>query len=546
MLRPIDSKPHHPWETELSSASKELKRCKAVSARCKLPVEIWKTVFVFACSQEKGYSLTIEKFGALTTLVKIPITLSHVCSRWRTIVIGSPRLWSSISITFNWTPLPAESLLDTFLTNSADHPLDIRVIIGAEAWNESEQPSEQSEHNVAILRSLSSHFSRCNRLFIEIDDYDSPFYGFQGLDLAFHNISSLRLNYPCAINSLFELKGDNPFWQALLDSTSKLTEVAVDDLTWYPPDFLPYLQITTLFIERIRFDNVPGDLLRALGAFKNLRSLTLRHFAKASYSVDRVAGAEMPPSQAAMPSFSLQTVMPSLQTLVIRNNCQTEMTYGVLCVFFSSLVVPKLSSFELQSSSPHSSHQKPWPPSLLTMLQNASTTLRHVSLTLTSIHFPAVWEPLSLILRTTPHLTHLDLGGGQPVMYNDREENQSFRSDTFIVSSVADLTDTSLLPRLECLSLHHIQLNSEFMGQIVALAESRSPSRFSAVQGIQYPLMKLRILCYEERQKFVLEPHMLEAIRKLKAEGVNVTFERTNAYCESSPLPWPDSRFDPW
>ncbi|KAG7086095.1 hypothetical protein E1B28_003610 [Marasmius oreades] len=557
LLHPIDPEVLHsnyvPSETEVTFGLQELNQCEAkitdlrrqleqlevrrlhcrsiVSAHRRVPVEIWEIIIILACSSDKnGYSLIIEN-RSKNNLVKVPITLSHVCSRWRTIVVGFPSLWSSISINFDSKlPMGSQNLLETFLTNSADCPLDIRIVT-------KQLLCDWSENRLSTLKNLTCHFPRCNRL--SIYTYDNTlFNGFQGLHLTFHNLLSLRLAFQFG-----RLERDNPVWHALLRSTSKLTKatILVND-PWYPRNLLPYQQLTTLTTSITAFGRRSvGDLLRALEACNNLRSLTLLAVQRdiRDYSLEIA---------------SRHVVMPSLQTLVIRIKCCMEDTEcGLLRIFLLSLVVPNVSSFELRSScscckDPYSSRTTWQAPSLLTMLQQTSTSLQHMSLNLTAVHIRDAWEPLSSVLKATPHLTHFEIGGGQVVVHDYGDHRRGW--DTFTVtSSITALTDTSrntLLPNLECLTIHHITMKSEDMCQILALAASRSPSRFSAVDGIQHPLTKLRIVCHEHvgYSQFQWEPHMLEMIRELEADGVKVVFERTEAYDDYDPTAELKSSFE--
>ncbi|KAF9258521.1 hypothetical protein L218DRAFT_730064 [Marasmius fiardii PR-910] len=97
-----------------------------VSALRNLPVQIWEKTFALACSfsSNDGYSLEITYSNSSKHTPPdpvFPIILSHVSSLWRTIALGFPRLWSSISIRFSGDIqlLGAKKLLESFLENSA-------------------------------------------------------------------------------------------------------------------------------------------------------------------------------------------------------------------------------------------------------------------------------------------------------------------------------------------------------------------------------------------------------------------------------------------
>ncbi|KIK54983.1 hypothetical protein GYMLUDRAFT_106902, partial [Collybiopsis luxurians FD-317 M1] len=67
-------------------------RCAVAPIR-KMPPELLGEVFKSLCCGSTGTNVVTKKDPYLQTVV-----LSHVCSRWRTIVQSMPALWSSIII----------------------------------------------------------------------------------------------------------------------------------------------------------------------------------------------------------------------------------------------------------------------------------------------------------------------------------------------------------------------------------------------------------------------------------------------------------------
>ncbi|KAF9254727.1 hypothetical protein L218DRAFT_885676, partial [Marasmius fiardii PR-910] len=106
---------------------RERRRC-FLSVQRKVPFEIWEEIFAIVCfsNSTDRCSLTIQQYEGKVRA--IPITLSHVCSRWREIVNRSPTLWASISVHFHGRSSERiTNTLETFLTNSGSSPLNLRL-----------------------------------------------------------------------------------------------------------------------------------------------------------------------------------------------------------------------------------------------------------------------------------------------------------------------------------------------------------------------------------------------------------------------------------
>ncbi|KAF9255540.1 hypothetical protein L218DRAFT_844674, partial [Marasmius fiardii PR-910] len=105
-------------------------RRSTLSAWRRVPVELWEDIFTYACSfsASDGYSLTIKTDREHQSIVTMsPAVLSHVCTRWKTILIERPRFWSSIDLQSLPLSTATNPILQMFLTRSARCPLDFRV-----------------------------------------------------------------------------------------------------------------------------------------------------------------------------------------------------------------------------------------------------------------------------------------------------------------------------------------------------------------------------------------------------------------------------------
>ncbi|KAG7096362.1 hypothetical protein E1B28_003806 [Marasmius oreades] len=499
------------------------RRHSITSVQRRLPVEIWETIFSFACSfsSEDGYSLSIgfDPVFRVNTMAVFPILLSHVCSRWRAIAFGCHTIWSSISINrVRDISMNHKILVGAFLANSGKSPLNIRVV-----------EDRLSGPTHAMWELLKSHLSRCERLSVALKDYTS-LETFGGADITFHDLLSLRVD-TSNIRRRPEL--DNPFWQALCHAL-KLTQARVPNT--YPHNPLPYPQLTTLVLDAVHPDRM-DHLLRALELSRNLCSFTfLRMYSYGGLpnSLDHVIRPVQMPSLRTL-LLSPDTVLPTSHTA----------TLEVLC---SSLMMPNLSAFGMGCTG-STSNVTHWPSSLLAMLRRSSTTLRHMWLSLLPIHEP-VWEaPLSVLLEITPNLTHLELGEwckNTDIDYSDSDSDSDSDDefDSLISSSITVITyvaQNTLLPNLEYISLVRVQLDSDILAKLLTFAASRSPCRLqSDVTPVpSRSLKKIRIVppsVVEDSSKPVLEAHMLEEITLLEQDGVKVVIENSTEEASSWPL----------
>ncbi|KAG7096344.1 hypothetical protein E1B28_003788 [Marasmius oreades] len=498
-------------ETERQRLEAHISRRHSItSVQRRIPVELWETIFSFACSfsSEDGYSLSMSfnPISGVSTVTTFPILLSHVCRRWRAISIGCHTIWSSISINrMREISMKQKILVGAFLANSAKSPLDIRVV-----------ENRLSRHTHATWDLLKSHLSRCGRLSLGLTQYTS-LDTFQGMDITFHDLLSLRVDVDTSIPSEPDL--DNPFWQALCHAP-KFTQARICKI--YPHNPLPYPQLTTLVINSVYLEDV-GGLLRALELSRNLRSFSLLEieFIYLPTSVDHMI------RPVEMPSLRTLSLYPEIMLLHMDN--------PILDVLCSSLVMPTLSAFGLGCTNSTSNVTR-WPSSLLSMLRRSSATLRHVWLTtLCPVH--GFWEaPLDMLLETIPNLTHLDLGE----WFNNYEYHSSRNSlISSTITDIACLSQTAVLPNLEHMSLVCVQLDPDILLKILDFAASRSPSRLSNVAPVPCRSLKtLRVLSSltDSSSKFVLEAHMVEKIRLLEQDGVKVVVENNTEAASSWPL----------
>ncbi|KAG7086096.1 hypothetical protein E1B28_003611 [Marasmius oreades] len=306
---------------------------------------------------------------------------------------------------------------------------------------------------------------------------------------------------------------NHPFWQALCHAP-KLTEVQLDRP--YPLESFPYHQLTTLIIDVLHNDNVE-EFWRILEISTNLRTLTV-------YDLH---------SYTPLGILLRRMEVPSLRSLSISPNDGKRGSFKpvytdnpILEAILTSLGFPSLFSFELSCFLiPISDHASP--SSLLTMLQNSSGTLRHMSLAF--IPYLMTSKPsflsFSALFEATPHIEYFklkDLG-------TDFYSKETYSSGKLVAPFFSDLADVEsddpLLPNLTYLAYSNSKVTPDIMNMVINVATSRSPRHLSTIEcsGVR-PLEEVRVAANRESLDRSLDDHTREEIQRLEEDGVNVRF----------------------
>ncbi|KAJ7121786.1 hypothetical protein C8R43DRAFT_1150876 [Mycena crocata] len=146
----------------------------AVSPVRALPAEILGEIFAPFSQSHKSRSVKEELVGlAKPELLK----LSKVCSRWRRVILGTPRFWSDITVNFDWWPEdPSRHLrflhfLSKALQRGAQHPLTLSF---------KDDVSRTFEQTVSALTLVAQYSQRWQQVF------------FQGRSSLFDHISHIK------------------------------------------------------------------------------------------------------------------------------------------------------------------------------------------------------------------------------------------------------------------------------------------------------------------------------------------------------------------
>ncbi|KAL0578523.1 hypothetical protein V5O48_003466 [Marasmius crinis-equi] len=312
-----------------------------------IPIEIWVLVFDIVCLRNQ-YSLFVNNALSDYQLRAYPVTLSHVCSQWRRIVLSCPQLWSAVSVNFTKLPSPVLPMIQSYLANSCHHTLSVRI-----ARSTSTDPFSSPEEET--WKELTRHSSRIRCLQMESNAFhmlDIPLP--EDVEtLSFPNLTEYRGNF----TELFSLP--NPWWEALR-TAPKLKSVFMSCL--HPDSTLPYPQLTKMELNDLLADEIES-LFKIFPRCEALEELTIGWTGEEDPNDDEV---------------NLEVVvMTSLRRLSIHGNL-LDMDEPLLPEMLASLTMPSLESLSLRYSD--FTQRAPWPPSLPAMLSRSSAVLTRLAL----------------------------------------------------------------------------------------------------------------------------------------------------------------------
>lgn len=193
------------------------------------------------------YTPTMWRYEALSGSAE-PWQLTRICSRWRSIAIGLPSLWSSLSVgDYKKTPVTKDPLmlLETALARGGNHKLDVRF---------------ECEHfplhiQEELLTALMRHSSRWNAVSLSIPhDLLAMLTPVQG---TLHCLKELSLQVP------IEAEFPQPELPGTFDLAPFLHTVSLRGITIPDPSRLPCSQLTKLSAHDVRAENHIAIISRA-------------------------------------------------------------------------------------------------------------------------------------------------------------------------------------------------------------------------------------------------------------------------------------------
>ncbi|KAF9264034.1 hypothetical protein L218DRAFT_1076912 [Marasmius fiardii PR-910] len=465
----------------------------------RVPPELWEIIFemVVCTSTPKNRDIDHSQHTK-PGLIMPSIALSHVCPRWRSIVLNSPRLWMNIRIVLDNLPRGAHRFLRTVIKRSEGWPLDIHL---------SSSGSGLLDHAPAVWKALLKGCSRWKALTLDLLDPGKLF----GSVLSVPGISFSKLISFKSSDRPELWDEDDWFWKVLERAPELRT---VETASLYPTYSLPYAQLTTLVIQPFLGDDEDESsesmdlLVDVLKLCEHLCHLTL----DLGKRDDNIVFGYYP-----------VVYIPHLRSLKILSSCSL-VDSDHLQTLFTFLETPALKSFDLQCSVQN--HDLWWPGSLLEMLDQSSSLTR-LSLWFIDFDDPTFRseEPLSMVLKATPNLTHLELRmcGLLP------GSKRNFHADELLFSFLSELKDTpndipTLLPKLECLSLlrdREASCYNFILADLLEVAKSRGPRQ------AKLPLKTVKLQRYvgEFTSAVTVRSDVMEEVGKLEQDGVSVILE---------------------
>ncbi|KAL0563785.1 hypothetical protein V5O48_018276, partial [Marasmius crinis-equi] len=427
------------------------RRRSATSALRRFPVELLGYIFDLACasppntkSGDPGRSLSVNN----RTIDSPTLNLSQVCSRWRALVIGSPRLWASIAVNmgmqFDHDP---GSVVKLYLERSKGCTLDLRLYgrLSSSGISPEGLETHLGPSRLAILRALLNEAHRCRYFSISnvstflalVPETREPHFPF--LERFVREETGNPFHY---------LPADHWFVRGIRESAPALYHCATPFTSSVIPCF-PWERLSSLDLVVFMDPDLPDNLHQHLSTLSRLQSLTL-HFAE--WQEERQVG--------------IAVVLPNLQFL-----SASSVDSHHLVDLFDALSAPSLKRLEVLNAGPHTGI--PLDPALVGMLRRSSCTILDLSLTMNA--FEMQGSLLLSIAEACPELSAL----GIDIRRLDEPSNLSkvFSDLTVAAPQSIDPPPSTLFPKLRKISLvtvvPDLSASRTMIDKFLRVAESR-------------------------------------------------------------------------
>ncbi|KAJ8082031.1 hypothetical protein PM082_007877 [Marasmius tenuissimus] len=489
-------------------------------ARDRVPTEVWEAIFNIVSTAPKdpkdgkGYSFILDFSSRRSVGQELPtMVLAQVCTRWRAVARGSPRLWCTMSIELSALLADARGPLSMYLTHSKNRPLEVSITFHRHLL---------SEHGHSAWGVIQNHLPRCKNFTLETRDrlIDLPIpegLSFPILESFSGSTTGLNGGSSTALSRAFQ-RAPKLARLCLMADSLKFT-------------VLPYSQLTSLSIPSLPGNDL-GLLLTCLSACDQLQSLTIneiRDFSGFDFEDEDPEPDEQVPEE---------LIMPCLRILQILEGNGGGRNIHIANELLETLVMPALLEFEFTG--------KQWPgtgdsESLYVMSQR-SPLLERVALRVeqsdeTEDRISSVF-PLLSFLYNLPQLQSFSFTMLKAEPTNEVAYSlliNTALSQLFVELSQPHYSNSSgmvfhLLPRLESI---HLDLTDivvadplivNTMLDVVALRASTSTLKeFTFAQTTRavglFGILTKRL---DEELQFV--PALQERIKAFGKAGMNVTF----------------------
>ncbi|KAK7058485.1 hypothetical protein VNI00_002119 [Paramarasmius palmivorus] len=408
----------------------------------RLPVEVLQTVFknVSLGNGRDRFSLDVSKEieseddcescgtphcevqNPRKITIATPFSVSQVCSHWRSVAVGTPSLWASLSLDVMGNIDEGHAdLVDLYLQRSAQYPLKVALVDGDDG------DDDIGETGFDVLCAVVKELYRCKEFHYEADVYylinliDKPFQP-QALPLltTFSDRADPHL-------------GDDDGWLwDLVKVAPNLVDVSV---TWFTGR-----------------DSFP----------KNLRSLTIRE-QKLSYT----PFLQMIPRLPKLVSLNLDDFSPRYGTPLTPYPIYTRdlvitssMTLSGLDPLFSSVSLPILSSLDISTNGPAFDPVTYNLGALRALIQRSGCSLKELTLDIQGYSSGA----LISLLELQPSLVRLKLEVRVPHKASPADlEEPLVLADLFTRLSLPD-PQSPLIPRIQHLDIREVVVSASDYG----------------------------------------------------------------------------------
>ncbi|KAF9527943.1 hypothetical protein CPB83DRAFT_855477 [Crepidotus variabilis] len=273
----------------------------------------------------------------------ISVVLSHVCAKWRAIIIGAGTLWRNISITL---PLSRSTKfrIDVYLLRSSHFPLDIIFDVRDPEWDWKEETHQAGWDAVApIIQTLTNHSKRWRSVEILADNW-LPIFAFLSYNKAnnsarqLETLSLARCNvYMASQGQTFQpvgLREPLPLLGGLRSGLVSLTNLSLIGV------HVDWIQCAFPSLIRLEFKYQSSDVMPTFHQFTGLLKTctALRELIIAGW------GPILPEDHAHYPEFI------TLINLTHFSFGFVDVTYG--CQFLPTLRLPQLQSLVIEDLNP--------------------------------------------------------------------------------------------------------------------------------------------------------------------------------------------------
>ncbi|KAJ8076372.1 hypothetical protein PM082_000793 [Marasmius tenuissimus] len=391
---------------------------QSVSTIKRVPTEIWQEIFAFACPAST-WSLAITGNDVIAT----PLKISHVCSRWRSIIRAAPRLWSSISLDIMHPCGDAVNLIETHISASRGHPLTIYI------W-ENYEISGPFEHihdaivdlgldGVLALQKLMRYVGQCEELQIEVS-WEILAAVVDPGEVSFPVLRSLK-----AIRQPEDDQIERLGWfREALARAPLLRDLRLERLET-APRFFPLSQITALALDDSHgFDCVSPGLAACTSLERFEVTLT-------DPCLDSVL---VPPHT---------TTLTSLRTLTIHSCGLTNMTTHPIPRILAAVTFPSLTSLTITVPPECFTSDEETPQAVVALIERSQCCLTSLCL-----QFPIYSVPsFQNLLRMCTELSELEFVWA----YQSRTKISNLLS---VLTLRTESNDDDLVPQLSKFVLH--------------------------------------------------------------------------------------------